>query len=65
MSLSPDGRRLLSFSENSTTRLYDLKQGRLCTPPAIAEAVVPAACFTPEGDLVWVDGAGRLNVVPA
>ena len=65
MALSPDGRRLLSFSENATTRLYDLEAGRLCTPPAVAEAVVPAACFTPEGDLVWVDGLGRLGVLGA
>ncbi|HVN00534.1 MAG TPA: WD40 repeat domain-containing protein [Caulobacteraceae bacterium] len=61
MTLAPDGRRLLSFSENGVTRIYDLWAGRDCTPAAIAEAVVPAACFTPQGDLVWVDGAGRLH----
>jgi WD40 repeat protein len=60
MTISPDCRRLLSFSENGISRLYDLDAGRLCTPAPMATAVVPAACFTPDGDLVFIDGAGRL-----
>ena len=61
MSLSPDGRRLLSYSEGGLTRVYDLQARRLCTPRAIAAAVVPAACFTPSGDLVWIDSSGALR----
>ena len=63
--ISPNGRRLLSFSENGLTAVFDLQAGGLCTPDAIANAVVPAACFTPDDDLVWVDGEGALHVEPA
>jgi len=60
--ISPDGRQLLSFSENGVTAVFDLQAGRPCTPAAVADAVVPAACFTPQGDLVWVDGEGVAHV---
>jgi WD40 repeat protein len=62
---SPDGRWLLSFGENSLTALYDLAEGHLATPPQIASAAVPAATFTPGGDLVWVDGLSALHALPA
>jgi WD40 repeat protein len=63
--LSPDRRRLLSFSENSVAAVYDLAAGRLATPAAMAGAPVPAAAFTPTGDLVWVDGAGAFHALTA
>lgn len=62
MAVSPDRRRLLSFCERSVVRLCDLQAGTLCTPAAMDSAVVPAACFTPSGDLVWVDGVGVLHL---
>jgi WD40 repeat protein len=65
ISLSPDRRRLLSFSENSVAAVYDLAAGRLCTPAAMASAAVPAAAFTASGDLVWVDGEAALHLISA
>jgi WD40 repeat protein len=59
---SPDGRWLLSFGENGLTVLYDLALRRVCTPLAIGRSAVPAATFTADGDLVWVDGPGTLHV---
>jgi WD40 repeat protein len=63
LALSPDRRRLLSFSENSVAVLYDLAAGALCTPAAMAESVVPAAAFTAAGDLVWADGEAVLHTL--
>ena len=65
LQLSPDRRRLLSFSENGVAAVYDLAEGRLCTPAAMAGVAVPAAAFTPSGDLTWMDGDGALRVIDA
>jgi WD40 repeat protein len=64
MQVSSDGRRLLSYGENGLTAVYDLAEGRVCTPPAMGGGAVPAATFTAEGDLVWVDGLGTLHALP-
>jgi WD40 repeat protein len=63
LALSPDRRRLLSFSENCVAVLYDLAAGVLCTPAAMAASVVPAAAFTARGDLVWADGEAVLHTL--
>lgn len=61
---SPDGRFVLSVSQNSIATVWDLEGVALATPPALADAAAPAAGFSQAGDLVWVDGRGGLHVTP-
>ncbi len=65
LAVSPDRRRLLSFSENCVAAVYDLDAGRLCTPAPMAATPTPAAAFTAQGDLVWIDGTSALHVLTA
>ncbi len=63
LSVSPDRRWLLSFSENCVAALWDLAADRPSTPADMASAVVPGAAFTLHGDLVWIDGEAALHVL--
>ncbi len=62
INFSPDGRLLVSASDDGTARLWDLRNGSPAGPPLRHPAAVSAAFFSPDGRRVattCVDGSAR------
>jgi WD40 repeat protein len=60
---SPDGERLLTWSEDGTARLWDAERGGSVTKPLRHARHVIDAVFSPEGDQVATasaDGTARI-----
>ena len=56
---SPDGRRVITASEDQVARIWDVATGRPLTPPLEHEGAVISAAFSPDGALVVTSGWDR------
>ena len=60
---SPDGKRVVTASRDSTARIWDANSGAALSPPLEHPSLVRRAMFTPDGRHVFTicfDGVGRL-----
>jgi RNA polymerase sigma factor (sigma-70 family) len=63
LSFSPDGRTLLTVSNESTMRLWETATGRLLreSRPVVRGLSIQAAAVSPDGRLIAIDGSRRLE----
>jgi WD40 repeat protein/tetratricopeptide (TPR) repeat protein len=59
---SPDGKRVLTASEDKTARIWDATTGKELIPPIVHSNRVEAACFSPDGRLIATACGGFLGV---
>ncbi len=63
MAFSPDGKTVITGSEDGTARLWDASTGRPLGPPLTHQGAVRAVAFSPDGKTVITgsrDGTARL-----
>ncbi len=56
VAFSPDGRRLLSVSDDSTARVWEIATGRPLTEPMTHDDVIVFGAFSPDGEQVVTTG---------
>jgi WD40 repeat protein/serine/threonine protein kinase len=57
---SPDGKRVLTASEDGTARLWDVTTGRPITAPLKHQGPALGAAFSPDGQILFTGGTDRM-----
>jgi hypothetical protein len=63
VAFSPDGKFVLTASQDRTARLWEAATGRLVGAPLLHDQPVTAALFAPDGRTVWTGTGGEQGKV--